>query len=77
MKYFDKNNREIEAGMLIRMGDGSTEMVYTTTDAYGNPDLGISASNEAYLKRHPDADREFYSLSNFSMGDIAIYDEAK
>ena len=72
MTYFDKYKKEIKAGMMIRMDDGSVEMVYATTDVYGNPDLGINASNEAYLKRHPDADREFYSLSNFNMEKVEI-----
>lgn len=65
MKYFDKNGVEIKAGMSLQMEDGSIELVYDTTDQYGNPDLGINASNEEYLKRHPEADREFYSLCNF------------
>ena len=47
MQYFDKNGVEIKAGMTIRMEDGSLELVYDTTDSYGNPDLGINASNEA------------------------------
>ncbi len=44
MNYFDKNGNQIKAGMDIRMADGSFERVYETTDAYGNPDLGINAS---------------------------------
>ena len=50
MQYFDKNGVEIKAGMTIRMEDGSLELVYDTTDSYGNPDLGINASNEDYLE---------------------------
>ena len=46
MQYFDKNGVEIKAGMTIRMEDGSLELVYDTTDSYGNPDLGLNASNE-------------------------------
>ena len=53
MQYFDKNGVEIKGGMTLRMADGSEELVYDTTDAYGNPDLGINASNEEYLERHP------------------------
>ena len=49
----DKNGNQIKAGMDIRMADGSFERVYETTDTYGNPDLGINASNEEYLERHP------------------------
>ena len=75
MNYFDKNGNQIKAGMDIRMADGSFERVYETTDAYGNPDLGINASNEDFLCNHPDACREYYSLSNYEMRDIAIIAE--
>lgn len=67
MNYFDKNGNEIKAGMHIKMEDGSIELVYDTTDGYGNPDLGINASNEGYLERNPCAVREYYSLCNFDM----------
>ena len=65
MKYYDKNGDEILEGMRLRMEDGSIEKVYATTDAYGEPDLGVNASNEAFLKNHPEWAREYYSLSNF------------
>jgi len=65
MKYFDKNGTEISAGMHLRMEDGKIEKVYATTDANGEPDLGISATNEAFLVRHPEWTREYYSLSSF------------
>ena len=72
MKYFDKTGTKIKAGMYIRMSDGSIELVYDTVDAFGNPSLGINASNEEYLRRHPEAEREYYSLSNFDMRDVEI-----
>ena len=75
MNYFDKNGNQIKAGMDIRMADGSFERVYETTDAYGNPDLGINASNEEYLERNPCACREFYSLCNFDMRYTEVVDE--
>ena len=65
MQYFDKNGKEIRAGMKILMEDGSIEMVYDTEDQYGNPNLGINASNEEFLKLHPNWAREYYSLSMF------------
>lgn len=77
MNYFDKNGNRIEAGMDIRMADGSIERVYETTDAYGNPDLGINASNEAYLERHPYADREYYSLCNFDLRKVEIVEQTE
>ena len=75
MQYFDKNGVEIKAGMTIRMEDGSLELVYDTTDSYGNPDLGINASNEEYLERNPCACREFYSLCSFDMRYTEVVDE--
>ena len=75
MQYFDKNGVEIKAGMTLRMADGSEELVYDTTDAYGNPDLGINASNEEFLERHPYASREYYSLCNFDMSEVEIIEQ--
>lgn len=70
--YFDKNGNEIKAGMTIRVEDGSLELVYATEDQYGNPSLGINASNEEFLKYHPNWAREYYSLSMFDMGKVEI-----
>ena len=75
MQYFDKNGVEIKGGMTLRMADGSEELVYDTTDAYGTPDLGINASNEEYLERHPYASREYYSLCNFDMSEVEIIEQ--
>ena len=75
MKYYDKNGTEIKAGMYIRMSNGSVELVYDTMDAFGNPNLGINASNEEYLRRHPYAEREYYSLSDFDMRDVEIVEQ--
>ncbi len=75
MKYFDKKGIEIIAGMTLLMSDGTTELVYDTTDGDGNPDLGISASNEDFLRQHPYTCREYYSLSNYEMGDTVVITE--
>lgn len=72
MQYFDKNGNEIKAGMKILMDDGSIELVCDTDDQYGNPSLGINASNEEFLKRHPNWSREYYGLSNFNPSSIEI-----
>lgn len=72
MQYFDKNGKEIKAGMKILMEDGSIEMVYDTEDQYGNPNLGINASNEEFLKLHPNWAREYYSLSMFKQSGIEV-----
>ena len=75
MQYLDKNGVEIKGGMTLRMADGNEELVYDTTDAYGNPDLGINASNEDYLERHPYVSREYYSLCNFDMSEVEIIEQ--
>ena len=78
MPYFDKHGAEIKAGMYITLGEGcEPDLVYDTVDAYGNPDLGVNASNEAYLERNPFASREFYSLSNFDMREVEICDQVE
>ena len=77
MQYYDKNGVEIKGGMTIRMSDGSVEHVYDTTDDYGNPDLGINASNEEYLRRNPFASREFYSLCNFDMREVEVIEQTE
>ena len=77
MKYFDTNGIEIQAGMYIQMADGSLELVYGTTDSAGNPDLGINASNEEYFHNHPDASREYYSISEFDMREIEVVNHSE
>ena len=75
--YVDKNGEEIKAGMLLRFSDGSLERVYKTSGRFGEDDLGINASNEAYMKAHgiPEEFREYYSLNNFSKDYIEIVHE--
>ena len=70
--YLDKNGNAIKPGMKILMADGSVELVYETTDEFRNPDLGISATNKAFLDRHPDWEQEFYSLSSLGTGSAEI-----
>lgn len=69
--YVDKHGEEIKAGYMIRIGDDDPELVYSCVNDFGH-DLGINASNEAYLKAHPEADREYYSLNNFTSSIIEI-----
>ena len=70
--YKDKHCSEIHAGMTIQHDNGDTETVYATTDAYGDDDIGVMATNPAYAARHPDCDIEYYSLSNFRMSEWEI-----
>ena len=70
--YVDRNGVEIKAGMTLRMSDGTTELVYDTTDSDGNPDLGINASNEDFLRNHPDARKEYYSLGSIDLRNAEV-----
>lgn len=72
MKYVDRNGVEIKAGMTLLMSDGTTELVYDTTDSDGNPDLGINASNEDFLRNHPDARKEYYSLGSIDIRNAEV-----
>lgn len=69
--YVDMHGEEIRPGYTVKIGDDETEMVYSCSNDFGE-DLGINASNEAYLKAHPDAEREYYSLNNFCSSIIEI-----
>ena len=70
--YVDRNGVEIKAGMTLRMSDGTTELVYDTTDSDGNPDLGINASNEDFLRNHSDARNEYYSLGSIDLRNAEV-----
>ena len=43
--YKDKHGRVIKEGMTIRHIDGSLEKVIACTDADGEPNLGVNATN--------------------------------
>lgn len=43
MQYFDKDGREIKAGMKLLMEDSSIEMVYDTVDSYGKDFYAVHA----------------------------------
>ena len=70
--YYDRNGNEIKPGMQLIFANGRTELVYETMDQNGQPDLGISATNEAFLKNHPDWEQEFYSLSMVDLDAVEI-----
>ena len=71
-EYYDMNKNLICAGDLISISGGDPELVYDC----GEDNLGVNASNEAYLKAHPEAEREYYALSNFCMDDILIVEKS-
>ena len=68
MRYQDKHGNEITEGMYLRFEDGSVEQVYAWQTGDEN-DLGINASNEAYLQAHGlgEFPQELYPLSEFGM----------
>ena len=70
--YYDRNGNEIKPGMQLVFANGRTELVYETMDQNGQPDLGISATNEAFLKNHLDWEQEFYSLSMVDLDAVEI-----
>ena len=67
-KYEDKYGEIIREGDVIRHDDGDVETIY----ACGDNDLGISATNPDYLKAHPEAELEFYPLSEFDLSEWEI-----
>lgn len=71
--YHDKNGNEIKEGMVIHIeGEPDNELVYACVSQDGRDNLGILATNKEYLKYHPDADLEFYPLSNWISEQIEI-----
>lgn len=57
MKYFDSQEREIGAGMVLVHEEGEEQEVF----ACGDDDLGFSASNPDFLRVHPEAPRPVLS----------------
>ena len=73
MRYQDKYGNEITEGMYLRFEDGSVEQVYAWQTG-DESDLGINASNEAYLQAHGlgDFPHELYPLSEFDLSEVEI-----
>lgn len=70
--FSDKHGRTIIPGMTLRHSNGSTEIVYPTTDAFGNESLGFMATSQAFLKHHPDYEIEYYNLGEFDLSEWEI-----
>lgn len=69
--YVDKHGQKIEADMLISISGEEPELVLLC----GDDNLGVNASNPAYLEAHPGAYQECYPLSEFASDDIEIIKE--
>ena len=68
---YDLDGKKIEADMLISIGGKAPELVLLC----GDDNLGVNASNPAYLEAHPEARQECYPLSEFASDDIEIIKE--
>lgn len=68
IRWFDCNGMELHEGDKIRhLFTGEEELVYEChpVDCPENTSLGVNASNEDFLRLHPDWVREIYPLSIF------------
>lgn len=69
MRWFDRNGVELNEGdTVVDVDSGEFERVYAChpEGCLEDESLGINASNEAWLKRHPDRTREIYPFSDFA-----------
>lgn len=68
-KWFDCNGVELFEGDTVReIHSGDEELVYECHPPYDAEalSLGLNASNESFLRLHPERPREIYPFSNFS-----------
>lgn len=74
MEYYDKNGKEIKAGMVIKHDSGDVEKVYPNWDG---DDLGVNATNEQFFENHPNVDmrRQIYPLSQFDLSEWEIVEK--
>lgn len=69
MKYYDKNKREILAGMFIKHDDGDVEEVFFNGEEYG-----VNATNKKFMENHPDCNmlEYIYPLYQFNLKEWEI-----
>ena len=68
-RWFDHKGVEIYEGDTVRdISTGDEELVYACSSSAhpGKETLGVNASNEAFLKNHPERAREVYPFTNFT-----------
>lgn len=75
--YVDKNGVTIRSGDTLRFDDGSIEKVYLAVGTEEEYDLGINASNEAYLELHPEKERELYPLWQFDHREYEVIEHGE
>ncbi len=76
VKYYDKNNKLIEKGMILRHDDGDEELVYECINEYGDIGLGFNASNENWVG-FDECNREIYPLHQFNLSEWEIVKNKK
>ena len=67
-RWFDRNGVELfEGDTVLNVYSGEEELVYEChpADCPEDLSLGLNASNEQFLKLHPECPREIYPFSNF------------
>lgn len=69
--YKDKHGAVIKEGDEIMHKGGQLGFVVACSGPDGE-DLGISASNQDYMDAHPQAEEQFYPLSEFFLSDWEI-----
>lgn len=75
IRWFDCNGIEINEGDTVRnIHSGEEELVYEChpVDCPEDVSLGLNASNEDYLRLHPDCAREVYPFSDFEYLTTAV-----
>lgn len=72
-EYLDCDGEVIKPGDIILWQDGSIDKVYKC----GDRQLGVCATNPAYLKRHPDTEITYYPLDNFARSEYQLYKRRK
>lgn len=71
--YTDKDGNEIKEGSIIHnIHSDEYDFVFSTTNQYGEKDLGINATNVDFLDANPDYENEFYPLYQFDPNDLEV-----
>jgi hypothetical protein len=75
-KYYDKNGKEVKAGMTLKHDDGDVDLVYECETDEGKKDLGFNASNENHVNFH-ELNRKIYPLYQFNMKEWEVVEDGK
>lgn len=67
-KYYDKNGKEIKAGMTLKHDDGDIDKVFQADSG----DLGFNASNEDWVGYIEGWNQKLYPLYQFNLKEWEI-----